>query len=997
MKRGKQKTGIIFFSILMLAGVSKGAYFEAEDASLTGVLTTVSAPASRGYRTTDFGQSGDSITFNNVPAATYLKIHYSLGVAASPLSYPENMIRQCGVYVDVVRVETVTFDPTSDWDNGWQETVVPINTTGSSTIKLQVDASDATANKSSGDDSCSVDYVEVLDYITLPIQNRAFRHEDTQFGYSTLFNRNVPQFDVNNRAYIRGRNIDDQTIPGYVHVLQDNGTWIQRDFFGAIQSVYPQFSNTVDGGGEDYDSTVVFDTDNDAYQILRMDSPNKTLLLYSKDQCQTWQIYELPDKAYRIERPTNTSRLSGPPALVSKGGSGQLALSLTTITKSGVNLVLSGLKTFTPNNTLGIKSHSGGTHHAITISNKVHLVWSEDTTGSVPIKTCTYNKTTDTFSSTVTIMNAQPAGDSHVTPSMVVDSQGYLHVISGSHQDNPFYYAKSINPDSTASWSAPTALLTGGMDGPPNMTYPAFICDDEDTLHLIYRNGRKNDGTDATTLFGAVGNQHKYMVHQRKKAGEAWETDYKKLTRLVAPVFSSYAGYKQKLTIDKNGSLYLSYSYHSNNTSEGTKNYPDPDDGTQLYKYRALLVSHNHGDTWHLAKTADFLSSLNNDALPASPTGLAAASKSNGSIELTWSNVSGTFNVYRRNYSGGHAVQVAAGLGSSAYVDPHVNMGDTYYYAVSVVGTNGMESHLSNEAAATSTTVSVVLDFNAVADTYRDQYSPGSNFGSETRMKVRNNGSKQRDGYLKFNVSGLQGSVSSATLKVYAQTGVANVIASSVADTSWGESTLTWNNAPVIGGALDTVTGVSAGQWVELDVTAAITGNGTYSFAVSTSDGTNGREIATRETANDPVLEVSYSNPVSPYEQWSDLYGLVGSNTNLTANPDGDSLDNLMEYGLGGNPTISDDAALLPQYAMEQEGGTNWVEYIYRRRLDAGDRGLTYALQLTSDLVSGSWSTNGYAKIGAGTVDSDFESVTNRISTAGKTNEFIRLSIEINE
>jgi hypothetical protein len=51
--------------------------------------------------------------------------------------------------------------------------------------------------------------------------------------------------------------------------------------------------------------------------------------------------------------------------------------------------------------------------------------------------------------------------------------------------------------------------------------------------------------------------------------------------------------------------------------------------------------------------------------------------------------------------------------------------------------------------------------------------------------------------------------------------------------TPWIESGLIWNNAPSITGtALSSTGAVSVGQWVEFEVTPAITGNGTYSFGL---------------------------------------------------------------------------------------------------------------------------------------------------------------------
>jgi hypothetical protein len=99
--------------------------------------------------------------------------------------------------------------------------------------------------------------------------------------------------------------------------------------------------------------------------------------------------------------------------------------------------------------------------------------------------------------------------------------------------------------------------------------------------------------------------------------------------------------------------------------------------------------------------------------------------------------------------------------------------------------------------------------------------------------------------------------VQEAKLRLYVQNiEIPDATAYSVADTSWDEMALTWNNAPAIGASLDTVTSLTLGQWHEFDVTSAISGNGTFSLAVKTASGSLGYEFASRETANVPELVV---------------------------------------------------------------------------------------------------------------------------------------------
>jgi hypothetical protein len=53
---------------------------------------------------------------------------------------------------------------------------------------------------------------------------------------------------------------------------------------------------------------------------------------------------------------------------------------------------------------------------------------------------------------------------------------------------------------------------------------------------------------------------------------------------------------------------------------------------------------------------------------------------------------------------------------------------------------------------------------------------------------------------------------------------------------------------------------------------------------------------------------------------------------------------------------------------------------------------LSYYLELNTNLVFGTWSTNGYTEVGGNDLGSGFEIVTNQVPTT-ETNQFIRLRI----
>ena len=157
-------------------------------------------------------------------------------------------------------------------------------------------------------------------------------------------------------------------------------------------------------------------------------------------------------------------------------------------------------------------------------------------------------------------------------------------------------------------------------------------------------------------------------------------------------------------------------------------------------------------------------------------------------------------------------------------------------------------------------------------------------------------------------------------------------------------------------------------------------GIGTLSGAFSSTSivSSAGYELAV--SGNDLVLTLT----ATPYEKWAAGYSLVGGSS---GNDDGDALNNLAEYGMGGDPTNAADIGILPTF-----GSSGSVfECIYPRR-SAPDSGLIYYLELTDDLVSGSWTNSGYTVVPeTGYINDDFEAVTNEIPTLGKTNEFIRV------
>jgi len=140
-----------------------------------------------------------------------------------------------------------------------------------------------------------------------------------------------------------------------------------------------------------------------------------------------------------------------------------------------------------------------------------------------------------------------------------------------------------------------------------------------------------------------------------------------------------------------------------------------------------------------------------------------------------------------------------------------------------------------------------------------NETSPTTNYGS--LITLRTDGSPIVRSYLRFNVQGLSGNVTRATLRVFANTSSsAGCSANGVSDNTWTESTLNYNNAPSIGSALSSSGSFGAGVWISLNVTAYVTGNGTYNLAL-TPLGATAISFASREAgANSPQLVIETSS-----------------------------------------------------------------------------------------------------------------------------------------
>lgn len=133
--------------------------------------------------------------------------------------------------------------------------------------------------------------------------------------------------------------------------------------------------------------------------------------------------------------------------------------------------------------------------------------------------------------------------------------------------------------------------------------------------------------------------------------------------------------------------------------------------------------------------------------------------------------------------------------------------------------------------------------------------SPTTNYGTSTQVRV--DGSPIVRSYLRFNVQELNGTITKATMRIYANSASSSsLVASGVSNNTWTETTINYNNAPPLGSSIGSSSPIGAGTWISIDITAYVTGDGTYNLALTTP-GSTAISLASRQSgANAPQLVI---------------------------------------------------------------------------------------------------------------------------------------------
>jgi Right handed beta helix region len=238
---------------------------------------------------------------------------------------------------------------------------------------------------------------------------------------------------------------------------------------------------------------------------------------------------------------------------------------------------------------------------------------------------------------------------------------------------------------------------------------------------------------------------------------------------------------------------------------------------------------------------------------PTAPSDLAATAASAKRVDLTWSQATDNVGVagYTIYRDGAPIAKVSAT--TTTFADTTVSGSTTYSYAVDAFDETGNHSTVSPASSVSTPAGTTFATFDAVADTYVGEDLPTANHGAKD--EVRTDASPIRHTFLRFDVSGLTGTPVRATLRIFANSPSSAGFEVHLLPDAFDELTVTFETGLAIGGLVGTSPAFTSGGYTEVDVTPAISGNGTIQLAL-VALGDTATSFSSREGANKPQLVI---------------------------------------------------------------------------------------------------------------------------------------------
>jgi hypothetical protein len=331
-------------------------------------------------------------------------------------------------------------------------------------------------------------------------------------------------------------------------------------------------------------NNIVFDKENRAYTIVIPHNSNldRAVFLYSLDRCRTWHAKDLNAPAAALEGFDTFTNHDGPPSVLTFENVGALKgtrLWLYIFDFENGKLKMPIVNQVT-DNSLIVPDHSGGGNCSISVGDKVYVVYpgarppGDGTKGTCifinqfdratgrPLYPTNQPKYLGIAGDTVHLANVE-AADAHDQPTITIDKEGILYVGFGAHH-GMFKLTTSVAPRDISNWTKPEEFgqpFQHDSHYPNNpyagnwgaYSYLSWNMDNDQNLHVFSR---------------CEGNGYKFeLVQLLKPYKKPWRTWSNGMAHrvIVDPGRKDYVAYRQQVSIDWAGNLYLHFVYWPNN------------------------------------------------------------------------------------------------------------------------------------------------------------------------------------------------------------------------------------------------------------------------------------------------------------------------------------------------------------------------------------------------------------------------------------------------
>jgi trimeric autotransporter adhesin len=433
--------------------------------------------------------------------------------------------------------------------------------------------------------------------------------------------------------------------------------------------------------------------------------------------------------------------------------------------------------------------------------------------------------------------------------SAVIAFAGQIGVLWTNQTNGTDYFAVHADSSPDTTWSGETALSgTGLADDHVNLktdsggrVYAVVKTSREgSTDPLVVLLVRSTSGSWTSTTVGQKRDHHtrpivaldeeSQRIHVFATSPESGGSIYEKTSPMSSIAFA--AG---------KGTLVMKNADGELNNPTSTKQNVSPETGLVVLATGSQVYFHQYfslGGGGGTAPTAAFSASPTSGTAPLSVQFTDTSSGGPMSWEWDFQN-DGTTDSTQQNPS-------------FVYTSP-----GTYSVKLTVSNTSGPDT-MTKADYITVSAGGPTLTFVPTDDSFVRSNLPDEHNGSLVNLRSFKN-LAETDSYLKFTVTGLTGTVTSAKLRLFVVDASPNAgTLYTVTDTTWTEGAITWNTRPPVAGVIGPAGKATLGSWLVIDLGSTITGDGTYSLALLGAS-SDSAWFSSKEGSNSPQLVLTQS------------------------------------------------------------------------------------------------------------------------------------------